>query len=129
MVMLQMVSPGELARHPYDPALLAFEHQGRLVANPFLSACGRYAVDPAIYGFTLVSTGGGCSAMVLELADGGSIWLTDETGALAPDVELWHEASISRFDAEGRQLVWAHLRDVPLTVDPWGEQPALVMEF
>ena len=122
--MLPMIKPGELANRPYDPQVLAIAHEGRLVANPFLSACGRYAVDPSSYGFQRVSTGGGCSAMVLTLPDGGSFWLTDETGGLAPEVELWHEASIARFDAQGQLLAWAHLCDVPLSADPWAEPAA-----
>lgn len=50
------------------------------IMNPTLSEDGRFSVSPAHYGFTIESTGGGCSAWVKYLANGQVLVLTGESG-------------------------------------------------
>lgn len=85
---------------PYDPELLSFEHNGVEISNPFLSECGRFAVDPVeAYGFTVALTVDGGKALEKALPDGGFIRLTDEYGSGLPDLHDVDSAQIGRFDA------------------------------
>ncbi|WP_455233432.1 hypothetical protein [Geopseudomonas aromaticivorans] len=98
---------------PYDQEVLAFEFEGDTIRNPYLSPCGRFDADPVKdYGFELHHSGGGCMALVKRLEDGSSIWLTDSDAGL-PDPNDPDDIIIGRFNAEGEQVAYANLRDVP----------------
>jgi hypothetical protein len=99
----------------YDPALLAFDHEGAEIRNPFLSPDGMEIVDPvATYGFAEIHTGGGCMALSRALPCGGSIILTDNDGSELPYQREMAEALIGRWDKEGEQLACMVLGMVPL---------------
>lgn len=90
----------------YDPALLAFEHDGKQIRVPFLVAdlAGLKRVDPVeAYGFFEVNTGGGCMALQRDLADGRYLLLTDESGVEIPD-EDWEACLIGLFNEDGEQM-------------------------
>lgn len=66
--------------------MIHFEHQGKTIYNPLLSACGRLLADPVKdYGFFAIDTGGGCQALCKTLPNGCQIWLTDADGSHLPD--------------------------------------------
>lgn len=99
----------------YPPALLAFDHEGAEIRNPFLSPDGMEVVDPvATYGFAEIDTGGGCVALHRALPCGGGIILTDNDGSRLPCLQEMAEALIGRWDAEGEQLACMVLGMVPL---------------
>jgi hypothetical protein len=50
------------------------------ITNPTMSEDGRFSVSPEHYGFTIESTGGGCSAWSKHLDSGQVLVLTDEGG-------------------------------------------------
>ncbi|TKD46409.1 hypothetical protein [Azotobacter chroococcum] len=103
---------------PYDPALLAFFHQGVEIRNPYLSPCGGYEVDPvAAYGFEEVWTGGDCRALDLTLPDGCVLRLTNEDGLRTPDPDEWENAIIGRLSSDHDEIAWCVLGEVPLTTD------------
>lgn len=54
----------------------SFTHEGHAITNPTLSECGRFEVSPEYYGFTIMHTGGGCTAWQKQV---GNNWvvLTD----------------------------------------------------
>jgi len=99
----------------YDPSLLAFEHNGLEVRNPFLSPDGLSVVDPVIeYGFKHVSTGGGCEALFLRLPCGGCIILTDSDGCGLPSQVGMADALIGRWNEHDEELACMVLGMVPL---------------
>ncbi|WP_349618162.1 hypothetical protein [Azotobacter salinestris] len=103
---------------PYDPALLAFQHEGVEIRNPSLSPCGCFEVDPvAAYGFEEVWTGGDCRALDLTLPDGSVLRLTNEDGLCIPDSDEWESAIIGRLSSDYAEIAWCVLGEVPLTTD------------
>ena len=38
-----------------------------VITNPTRSSCGRFSVSPEAYGFTIIGTGGGCTAWCLDI--------------------------------------------------------------
>lgn len=98
----------------YEPELLAFEHEGTEIRNPMLSECGRFTVDPCeAYGFELHHSGGGCMALVKELSNGDSLWLTDESGSDVPDEDDPSTNIIGRFNKDGEQVAFITMGDLP----------------
>lgn len=82
----------------YDPEVLAFSHEGFEIRNPYLSECGRFSVDPELaYGFVPSHTGGGCMALVKDIGDNKSIWLTDESGTHIPYLDETDSALLGLF--------------------------------
>jgi len=99
----------------YDPAILAFDHEGTEIRNPFVSPDGMKIVDPvATYGFKKIDTGGGCVALRRDLPCGGGIILTDNDGSGLPYEREMSEALIGRWNAEGEQLACMVLGMVPM---------------
>lgn len=117
---------GQMYEVAYDPELLSFEHEGMEIRNPFLSDCGRFAVDPVeAYGFTESWTGGGCKALDKALPDGGFIRLTDESGMHIPDESDGDDALIGRFNAQGEQVACCSLGEVRMSHEmEMDEEPA-----
>jgi len=100
---------------PYDPALLAFIHEGDEIRNPYLSPCGRFEVDPvSTYGFKEVWTGGDCKALDLRLPDGSVLRLTNEDGLCIPDAGNWESAIIGRLSSDHNEIAWCVLGEVSL---------------
>jgi len=112
MNMKVITEDGEVSERAYSPDLLAFEHEGRLVRNPYLSGCGRFAVDPEVhYGFRSVRTPNGF-ALEREHPEGGRLLLMTVDGCAIPDIELWPEACILREDGRGSTAL-SLLSDIP----------------
>ncbi len=114
---MQRLIDGDFQEADYDPALMAFVHEGYEIRNPFLSECGRFAVDPELaYGFFAHHTGGGCMALVKQLEDGRQIWLTDEGGSAIPEA---HEADTALLGVfiEGDQIAYITVSEIPMESD------------
>jgi len=115
---MQRVIDGDFQEADYDPALMAFIHEGFEIRNPFLSECGRFAVDPELaYGFFAHHTGGGCMALVKQLEDGRQIWLTDEGGSEIPEAHETDTAILGVF-IEGDQIAYITVSEIPMESDP-----------
>ena len=103
-------------RAPYDPALLAFQHEGKEIRNP-LQAAGPacvYWVSAETYGFYPFHTGGGCMALRKDLPNGNYLLLTTDDGGYIPDEPGDAEdAGMSLYSADGEPLADINLRDVP----------------
>lgn len=117
MTMLKADNEGQTHEVPYEAELLAFEHEGMEIRNPFLSDCGRFEVDPRYYGFVEVCTGGGCEALSKNLPEGGYLMLTDESGCCIPDISDSSSAAIGRYDGDSQMLAYANIKDIPLDAD------------
>lgn len=64
------------------PCFPGFEHEGMQITNPTAeSGGGRWVVSPEEYGFKIMSTGGGCTAWVKDIAEGYTVMVTDINGA------------------------------------------------
>lgn len=101
----------------YDANLMAFVHEECEIRNPFISECGRFAVDPAVaYGFYPHHTGGGCMALVKSLEDGRQIWLTDEGGSEIPEAHEVDSAILGVF-MNGEQVAYIEIADIPMESD------------
>ena len=60
----------------FDLKDMSFSLDGMAVTNPTCSSCGRFTVDPITeYGFSIMGTGGGCSALQKKV-EGGWVVLT-----------------------------------------------------
>lgn len=107
----------EKTRVPYDPTLLAFVHEDMEIRNPYLSTCGRLLVNPVeAYGFTVSHTGGGCMALDLQLPNGRLLRLVQD-GAHIAEPQDWALCTIFLLDAEGEDLAYCDLCDVPMPGD------------
>lgn len=96
----------------YEASLLAFEHDGIDVRNPYLSLCGRGLCDPVeTYGFEEATTGGGLMALQKDLPDGRYLRI-DYDGCI-PDVDEWDKATISLYNPDGNCIADCELRLVP----------------
>lgn len=107
---------GNTSSAPYDPALLAFNHEGTEIRNPYVSPDGRYLVSPLIYGFVEYHTGGGCMALMRPHTDNRVLYLTQD-GIYIADPKDWRECVISVSDAEGNELAYCDLTAVPSSSD------------
>ncbi|KKN85073.1 hypothetical protein LCGC14_0282420 [marine sediment metagenome] len=96
--------------------LLRFEHDDMEISNPFMSACGRFTVNPATeYGFLAVLTGGGCMALEKELEGGRILRLTDESGTNLPDMDDTEELGnslIGLYDAQNEEIACCFVHEV-----------------
>jgi hypothetical protein len=54
----------------FDPKDMSFTHEGTAITNPTVSECGRFIVSPEDYGFSVVHTGGGCTAWEKRVRNG-----------------------------------------------------------
>jgi hypothetical protein len=111
--MMKLNDAGLYEEAPYDLSLLSFEFEGTCIQNPYLSQCSRFDADPKDYGFQEAHTGGGCMALILRLPDGGSLWLTDDDGMRLPEPGDWKHILLGRFDADGQQLAYITVADIP----------------
>lgn len=69
---------------PYSDELMSFTHGEMQIRNPMLSECGRFKVDPRIYGFESYETGGCNAALYKELEGGRYMLLTSGCGLELP---------------------------------------------
>lgn len=111
--MITSANPEGLSGLTYDPRKLAFVADGMEIRNPFLSDCGRYAVDPReAYGFE-VEEGRGWRR---DQEEGGYLLLTNATGDAAPTLEAPGEAMISFVDTQGMCQAQCLIEEVPFEV-------------
>lgn len=98
-----------------DPSLpsFAFTHEGQQIQNPFLSPDGSTPVDPVIYGFQVMDTGSGCTALSRGVGEGRIMMLTDNGGADTPDLEDWESSLVGLQNADGEQLACVAASDLP----------------
>lgn len=119
---------GEHVPAPYDPALLAFIHEGTEIRNPYVSPDGRTLVNPVeAYGFVEYHTGGGCMSLMLTHTDGRVFYLTQD-GTYIADPQDWRECTIFVCDADENELAYCELADVPSS-DEAGHQNAIQNPF
>jgi hypothetical protein len=119
---------GEHVPAPYDPALLAFIHEGTEIRNPYVSPDGRTLVSPvSVYGFVEYHTGGGCMALMRPHSERRVFYLTQD-GIYIADPQDWRECVISVSDAEGNDLAYCDLAAVPSSSEP-GHQNAIENPF
>jgi hypothetical protein len=66
-----------MKKSAFDLYDMTFSYDGTAISNPTLSSCGRFLVNPITeYGFSVIHTGGGCTALQLKV-EGGWVVLTD----------------------------------------------------
>lgn len=111
--MLLTNAAGEHVPAPYDPALLAFIHEGTEIRNPYVSPDGRTLVNPVVaYGFVEYHTGGGCMAL-MRLHTEGRFFYVAQDGSYIGDPQDWRECAISVHDPEGNELAYCELSAIP----------------
>lgn len=121
--MVQTDTAGAITHAPYDPALLAFIHEGTEIRNPYVSPDGRTLVNPVLaYGFVEYHTGSGCMALMRPHTEGRVLFLVQD-GAYIADPQDWRECIISVNDAEDNELAYCELAAVPSS-DEAGHQNA-----
>lgn len=105
--------PDETTSRTYDPAKLAFHHEGYEIRNPFLMPDGVTPCEPTYYGFSLDGTGGTGVAWHLYYPDGLMLVICDNLDGETPaDADTWPEASIGLLDGPDEILTWI-LGEVP----------------
>lgn len=119
---------GVIVHSPYDPALLAFIHEGTEIRNPYISVDGRTLVNPVeAYGFVEYHTGGGRMALMRPHTEGRVFYLTKD-GVYIADPQDWRECTIFVCDADENELAYCELTDVPSSPEP-GHQDAIENPF
>lgn len=99
---------------PYDPAILAFEFEGRQIRNPLYEPDGEFHIPAENYGFYHHHTGDGCMALRKDLPNGDYLLLTTEDGSSIPDmIEGSEDAILGRWTADGEALALIVLGNVP----------------
>lgn len=101
---------------PYSAQVLAFEFEGFEIRDPQISECGRFVADPKKYGFKRHETGGGCTALILDLPNGDYLLITDEDGSSIPDLGD-STALLGRYTKDGNPIAVITLGDVPFDSD------------
>jgi len=88
-----------------------FEHGGHAIHNPTMSECGRFAVTPDYYGFTLYHTGGSNTAWMKPHADGRYFLLTDSEGGAGSTHEFAQGDAIllGLYEGEGEPVAYSEL--------------------
>jgi hypothetical protein len=104
--------PKGIACNPSLPSF-AFTHQGQLIQNPFLSPDGSTPVDPLTYGFQVLGTGSGCTALSRNVGEGRIMMLTDNGGADIPDLDDWESSLVGLQNADGEELACVAAGDLP----------------
>jgi len=91
--------------------LVYFEHNGHAVHNPTMSECGRFAVSPEHYGFTLYYTGGTNTAWMKPHTDGRYFLLTDSEGGAGSTHEFKQGDAIllGLYEGEGEPIAYSEL--------------------
>lgn len=103
---------------PYSPYLLAFEHAGFEIRDPYTSECSRFQANPvADYGFEEIETGGGCKALYLKDEDGRELWITDPSGCFIPDTSKYPVDGILGLRVGMQTVAYIYLRDIPSVGD------------
>lgn len=86
-----------------------FEHDGMWITNPTCEDGGaRFVVSPEVYGFVIEQTGGGCTAWVRRLFEGGHLVLTDLGGTSHELGDVLSTFLIGVYDAESTELSMHH---------------------
>jgi len=89
----------------YELTDKGFSFNGIEISNPTLSECGRFAVEPKeAYGFYVVQTGGGCTALQLDVKDGKYIWLTDENGSHVLPASVGQPFLMGLYNKDGEEI-------------------------
>lgn len=65
---------------------------------------GSTPLDPAAYGFQVMDTGSGCTALYRDAGEGRIMMLTDNGGADTPDLEDWGSSLVGLQNADGEEL-------------------------
>lgn len=126
--MVQTDAEGVITHAPYDPALLAFIHEGTEIRNPYVSPDGRTLVSPVEqYGFVEYHTGGGCMSLMRPHTEGRVFYLTQD-GAYIADPQDWRECTMFVCDADENELAYCELAEVPSANEP-GHQNAIENPF
>lgn len=94
-----------------------FDFLGVEIRNPTLSPCGRFLVDPKeAYGFFQVDTGGGCTALQLNVKGGGHVWLSDGFDSAELPTVAGQPFVMGFYDSDGLELGFHELKvGVPCT--------------
>ena len=83
--------------------MIVFEHDTDLIANPYLSPCGRYPAHPTFeYGFRGDVDRHGRSAWLVSLGDGSTLAITSMDGMSIPASE--QSAWLEQRDLTGRVM-------------------------
>lgn len=93
-------------------ALVTFEFNGMQILNPLQSECGRFPVDPSVYGFETYHAGGRCMALRKDLPGDRYILITDGSSAIPDKGTPPEKVLIGLYDAEGNELALNTLADV-----------------
>lgn len=112
--MTMTLPSGTTLKVPYVPDLMSFVHEDMQIRNPMMSECGRFGVDPTVYGFEVWNTGGGCMALRKDLPNGDYLLLTDEDGCRIPEAAEWATAILGRYTGGGTPYATITLVDVPM---------------
>lgn len=104
--------PKGIACNPSLPSF-SFTHEGQLIQNPFLSPDGLTPLDPVAYGFQVMDTGSGCTALHRDVGEGRVMVLTDNGGADTPDLEDWGSSLVGLQNADGEELACVSASELP----------------
>lgn len=104
--------PKGIACNPSLPSF-AFTHEGQLIQNPFLSPDGSTPVDPVTYGFQVMDTGSGCTALYRDVGEGRIMMLTDNGGAETLDLEDWESSLVGLQTADVEELACVTAGELP----------------
>lgn len=91
---------------------IGFDFHGIWIANPYEDdGAQEGACDPiAFYGFQLVHTGGGFTALQKTLPDGTRILLTDDCESPAPGTPV-DQITIGHYDSDGEEIACRSLAE------------------
>jgi hypothetical protein len=90
----------------FDPKDMSFTHDGTAITNPTLSECGRFTVSPEEYGFSVIHTGGGCTAWQKQLRNG---WVVLTDGDCSHELgEVGSSLMMGFYDGSEDELYWGN---------------------
>lgn len=91
----------------FDPKDMSFTHEGTAITNPSLSECGRFTVSPEDYGFSVIHTGGGCTAWQKRVING---WVVVTDGDCSHELGKVGDSMLMGFydNAEDGENMWGN---------------------
>lgn len=114
MILFKNSTPSE-NELPLNVNIFAFQHDGKVVINPFAELDGVTPCLPDYYGFEIWPNGGTLWRYGLTLPDGGTLVITcdDNLPVLADYEEMPELVNIGRYDANGDPVAIASLSEYP----------------
>ena len=98
-----------MKKSDFDLYDMTFSFEGMSVSNPTLSSCGRFTVDPITeYGFSIIHTGGGCTALQKRVEGGWVVLCREVSHKLGDDLSPFIMGFYDGAEDDNTETMWGN---------------------